>query len=446
MKELSLHDRIIYHRAVEAVIWAMPLMNSAGMRQALIDAGANIHDVGYFNPMQDWRCQYATANNTTPYVGFYANVKDGPVVVEIPKSAADVGIFGTVMDFWNRPLADVGAAGRDRGAGANYLFVHKDYQGPLPLGGYVIVESRSYNIWGCLRPVIKDASQESLDKAEAFVRKIRIFPLAKADNPPEVQYVNLYGKMVNAIPTYDASFFERLHGLIQEEAVDEKDHIMMGMLKTLGIEKGVPYKVDPKCKAIFDQAAKEALQYMIELYHTRAIPPFYEGKKWTSILPAGTLETKFSLQFPTYSDYESHGILYYAVTTSVEFYGAASFYLSVAKDAQDRWLDGGKNYTLTVPPNAPARDFWSIILYNLETASYIKQVPKLGVASSDEGLQTNPDGSVSLYFGPTAPKRKEANWAPTKAGERWFCLFRFYGPEPAARDKSWQLDDFELVE
>jgi hypothetical protein len=48
-----------------------------------------------------------------------------------------------------------------------------------------------------------------------------------------------------------------------------------------------------------------------------------------------------------------------------------------------------------------------------------------------EGRQTNSDGSVTLYFGPKAPKGKEANWAPAKPGERRFCLFRFSGPEPA---------------
>jgi hypothetical protein len=445
LQEAGVHERMLYHRAVDAVIWAMPLMNSDGQRQGYKAGGLGLNDIGYFNPIQDWRMQFATPNNTTPYVVFYANVKDGPVVVEIPKSAKDVGIFGSIMDFWNRSLADVGAAGRDMGLGAKYLFVHKSYQGNLP-PGYRVIMSPTYNMWASLRPIIKDASQENIDKGVALAKQIRIYPLVKADNPPENRYINVYGKYMNAIPTYDASFFERLHGLVQEEVVDDKDHIMMGMLATLGIEKGKPYKVDGKRKALLDAAAKEALQYMIELYHERAIPPIYEGKKWTALLPVGATEGPLpAYEYPSYKDYVSYGILYYAITTGVENYGAATLYMSGAQDSQARWLDGGKSYTLRVEPNVPVRNFWSINNYNLETASYITEMPKIGVASSDKGLQTNPNGSVTIYFGPKPPKGKEVNWAPTKAGERWFCLFRFYGPLPSALDGSYELNDIELV-
>ncbi len=445
LQAADLHDRMLYHRAVDAVIWAMPMMNSAGNRQAFMDGGLALNDVGYFNPIQDWKMQFATPNNTTPYVVFYSSVKDGPVVVEIPKSSKDVAIFGSVMDFWNRSLADVGAMGRDRGLGAKYLFVHEDYQGYLP-AGYRVIKSPTYNIWGALRPIIKDVGQANLDKAEAFAKQIRIYPLAKADNQPKMRYVNCYGKRISSIPTYDASFFERLHGLIQEEVVDEKDHVMMGMLKSLGIEKGMPFKVDDKRKALFDAAAGEALQYMIELYHERMIPTVYEGKKWRYLLPVGATQgTAPAYEHPSYKDYVSYGILYYAITTGVENYGAATLYMSGAQDSQGRWFDGGKNYTLRIEPNVPVRAFWSALVYNLETASYIKKMPKLGVASSDKDLQFNPDGSVTLYFGSEAPVGKEANWVPTKAGERWFCLFRFYGPLPAVFDKTYQLNDIELV-
>ncbi len=102
LQEAGVHDRMLYHRAVDAVIWAMPLMNSDGQRQGYKAGGLGLNDIGYFNPIQDWRMQFATPNNTTPYVVFYASVKDGPVVMEIPKSAKDVGIFGSIMDFWTQ--------------------------------------------------------------------------------------------------------------------------------------------------------------------------------------------------------------------------------------------------------------------------------------------------------------------------------------------------------
>ena len=48
-------------------------------------------------------------------------MKDGPVVVEIPPSSKDVGLFGTLMDAWQRPIEDVGAKGKDKGRGQNIL-------------------------------------------------------------------------------------------------------------------------------------------------------------------------------------------------------------------------------------------------------------------------------------------------------------------------------------
>jgi hypothetical protein len=55
------------------------------------------------------------------------------------------------------------------------------------------------------------------------------------------------------------------------------------------------------------------------------------------------------------------------------------------------------------------------------------------------------DGSIDLYFGPTAPTGKENNWVKTLPGRGWWVWFRFYGPTEAFFDKSWRLSDFEKV-
>ena len=60
-------------------------------------------------------------------------------------------------------------------------------------------------------------------------------------------------------------------------------------------------------------------------------------------------------------------------------------------------------------------------------------------------MHKNADGSVDVYFGPAAPAGKEANWIYTAPDKQWVALFRFYGPEKAVFDKSWQLPDIEKV-
>ena len=79
-------------------------------------------------------------------------------------------------------------------------------------------------------------------------------------------------------------------------------------------------------------------------------------------------------------------------------------------DAKGVPLSGGKNYKLTLPPNIPAANFWSVTLYDAENSSGLdngQPFPSLG--SRDKPV-ANADGSIDLYFGAKAPAGKEKNW------------------------------------
>lgn len=69
-----------------------------------------------------------------------------------------------------------------------------------------------------------------------------------------------------------------------------------------------------------------------------------------------------------------------------------------------------------------------------------------GRLSLTPGLQTNPDGSTDIFFGPKAPAGKESNWFPTPAGGRFETIFRFYGPDKPLFEKPWGLPDLEPLE
>ncbi|HKJ19814.1 MAG TPA: DUF1254 domain-containing protein [Woeseiaceae bacterium] len=441
-QEQDIHDRMMHSRAVDAVVWAMPLLNFKGFRDGHAAAGVGPNDVAYFSQIQNWKFQTATPNNTTPYVNFYWNIADGPVVVEIPPSADGVGIFGTIMDSWQRPIDDVGAAGRDGGRGAKYVLTPSGYDGPLLPGAYVYEQGTNYG-FAILRAIIPDASEENIARAAEFAQRIKVYPLSEADDPPAMNYVDTFDVLLEMTPVLDGGVYAEIHKIIQEEVVLERDLSMMGMLAQLGIKKGMPFEPTAEMQAIFDKAAPEALQYMIEQYHRVLNPMKYEGKKWSVLLPPGAIETELTYEFPSYYDYHARGSVYYAVISSVKNYGTATFYLDLAETPDGEWLDGGSNYKLTVPPNVPVRDFWAVTAYDLETASYIRDVEKGSIDSSTRGLAVNADGSVDIYLGPTAPSGMEANWLPTDSDRRFFLLFRFYGPEPGVFDGSFVLNDIE---
>jgi hypothetical protein len=324
--------------------------------------------------------------------------------------------------------------------------VPPNYNGPL-LPNALVYEQETYHGWVVLRPIMAGgATPENLAKATALTKQVKIYPLAKAKKPPKMKFVDLYGEMLEMTPKLDGSIYGEIHEMVQEEVVLDRDLAMMGLLARIGIKKGEPFKPDAKLQAVFDQAGPEALEFMIDQYH-RVLNPFvYEGKKWSALVPNGSRETEWSYEFPSYYDYHAKGALYYAVITSVKNYGSATYYLDIAETADGEWLDGGKNYKLVMPANVPVRDFWAITTYDLETASYIRNMDKSSIDSTMKEVKKNADGSVDIYFGQKAPKGKESNWLPTDPKRRFFLLARFYGPEPAILDGSFELNNIERLD
>ena len=444
-EEKTISEKMFESRAVEAVVWAMPLLNFKGFRDGHAAVGVGYNDVGYHSITQNWKFQTATPNDTTPYINFYWNVKDGPIVVEIPPSKDGIGVFGTLMDAWQRPIDDVGASGRDKGLGGKYVLLPEGYDGPILDDGKTYTQRTNHG-FAILRPILPDRSDETLANAAKFAQGIKVYPLSQADNPPENKYVDTYDTLIEMTPVLDGNVFADIHEILQEERIETMNLTMMGMLAHIGIKKGEPFAPDAKAQAVFDEAGPKALEFMIEQYHRNINPWMYEGKKWSVLIPPGVIGTDFTYEYPNYFDYSARGAIFYAIISSVKNYGSATFYLDLAETQDGEWLDGGATHKLVVPPDVPAGDFWSVVAYDLESAAWIRDVPKVGLDSTRPDLQKNEDGSVDVYFGPKAPDGLESNWIPTVEGSRFILLFRFYGPQAGVFDGSFELNDIERIE
>jgi hypothetical protein len=442
--KLSIGELMIHRRAIEVIVWSQPLMNYKAMRDAFFSLGANYNDVVFNSKLQNWKWQIATPNSTTPYVWTAWNLKDGPVVVEIPPSTADVGLFGTLMESWQRPLEDVGAKGKDGGRGGKYVILPPGYRGPL-LPGTFTMQSQTYQGYSIMRPIIKSPTPENLAKAAAFVKNIKVYPLTDAGKPAKTRHIDAYDRSFEAIVKWDASYFKGLSDILQEEQIEERDLGYWGMAASLGIQRGVAYQADAVRTKLLDDAGAEALEVLIHLYHEVLTPTFYEGTQWTTTGTAGIFETGFTYIYPDRIAIDERGTLYYAVCTSVKNFGTATFYLTSAKDKEEQWLDGEKSYHLNVPADVPINDFWSVEVYGVGRAAWLRNVERTGRDSNSPGLQRNSDGSVDLYFSAAPPEGKKANWIPTLPGQRFFLLFRFYGPTKGMFQKTWKLSDLEEI-
>ena len=129
-----------------------------------------------------------------------------------------------------------------------------------------------------------------------------------------------------------------------------------------------------------------------------------------------------------------------------EVRGQGQAYLSTYTDANGDWLDGGREYTLHVPADPPAKLFWSVTVYSIWTRCLIDNEQQRGDRGSrNPDLVQNDDGSVDLRFGPAAPAGGESNWIQTIPGEHWFSYLRLYGPLEPYFDRSWKLGDVTPV-
>jgi hypothetical protein len=439
----DLARRAVERRAVEAVIWGMPAVNTELMYQAMFRLGGKPNQIVYWSGLLDWRNQTLTPNPDVIYFMAFFNTSDGPVVIEIPQ--ADDGVInGSIMDPWQAALEDVGPAGVDKGLGGKYLITPPGYQTPIP-DGYIVLPSGNYQGYALLRSILKSGSDADVKAAVGYGKRIKLYPLSQAANPPETVFIDALGKDYDSTIPYDVRFFQSLDRFVQEEPWLVRDKAMIDQLKTIGIEKGKPFSPDETTQSILKAAASEAHAWLDLKYET-SFPPYYEGRRWVFPIAPEVIEG-LQTQFANPDSYpvDGRGVTYTMAFFSTKHSGIGQYYLMTIKDGNGQSFAGANTYRLTVPANAPVRQYWSATAYDRETHALIREMPRAGRSSQSPGLQTSADGSVDIWFAPKAPAGKENNWVPTRAGGEFEVLFRFYGPEKPVFDKTWTLPDVEKV-
>jgi len=438
-------ERAIHRRAVEAVIWGMPAVNYDLMYQAMVrEAKGGFNQIAYWSRLPDWKIQTLTPNPDAIYLTPFINTKDaGPVVLEIPP--ADEGsITGTVMDAWQCALEDVGPAGVDKGKGGKYLILPPGYNDKVP-AGYIPMPSDTFGGYALLRSIPKSGSESDVARAVAYGKRIKLYPLAQAANPPATIFHDVVNVVYDANITYDLRFFESLNRIVQMEPWLERDKAMIDQLKSIGIEKGKDFRPDEKTKRLLNDAAREAHALLVVQYEA-SLAPYYEDGHWARPGSRELFEGQATFfAKPGIYPVDIRGVTFSYAYFTPKHVGAGSSYLLTIKDNDGRLLDGNTTYRLTVPAHAPVRQYWSATVYDRDTHAPIRNARWPSRSSQAPGLQKNADGSVDVYFGPTAPPGKESNWVPTKAGDGFEVLFRFYGPEKPLFDKTWVLPDIEEV-
>ncbi len=456
-----LRDELLFQRATQTYLWALPLINTLGMQvgsEKAFDAGYNVLPI--WKQRLDAKTMVTTPNSDVLYAMSYVDLgKDGPLVMEAPPM-----LQGILLDYWQRPipvdggkfLGDVGLAGPDGGKGGKFLLLPPGFKEAVPEGYYVSC-SGTNSVFIFLRGFFEDP--KNLTPAAEHLERVKIYPLNGEAGAKPMKFPDASGVPVNMLPISDGSAFDQLKLLVDRESDGLAGADWLGMMAAIGIVKGRPFTPDAHTREILDLAAKTA-------YKTSRVIGFeevlnggslrvYSDRRWVNPIdnvtppsPRTTLDLTWMNVAGGYRDLDARIWFftdYYSVSPGMlsKIPGKGAAYMIAFTDGDGEPLAGGTDYRLTLPPNIPAAIFWSVTLYDAENGSGLangQPFPSLG--SRDKPLQ-RVDGSTELFLGPKAPHGKEANWLATVSGKGYFAILRLYGPTEPAIDKSWKPGDIE---
>ncbi len=437
----TLLDNLDFQRAVQAYLLALPAVNQVGNRNAILSVGPVNATVPIWEEMVDARTVELTANDNTPYTWFWIDLRNGPLVLEVPPK-----VLGLVNDLWYRWVSDVGITGPDRGQGGKFVLLPPGYTGAVP-DGYHVVRPTTFSNLVIWRSFVVDGSPKP--GVEAVKAATRIYPLGQEASAKAPTFVDMSGKPFNMVNPADFRYWELLNQAVQEEPSESLDQVRLGFWASIGIEKGKPFAPDARMKAILTEAAAvgDATARAISFHMPAAEDYYFKDAYWQLPFIGGY---KFQSQ-PGVLNLDGY-IFYYFMATGVtpameeKMVGLGSQYAWTARDAQGDALDGGKFYRLRLPANVPVKDFWSVILYSNQTRSMIQTDQRFpSVSSQTKGLLKNADGTIDVFFGPKPPAGKETNWVQTVPGTGWNTILRLYGPLEPWFNKTWRPGDIEPV-
>ena len=477
-----LYDHLDFIHGVQAFIGAYPGASVVAIRRGFRSIGAEDNTIVSFSELMDSASLFLTANCDTFYFLGFVDLSDGPMVIDVPALEAPSAILGTIDDMWFRWVTDFGLPGPDRARAASTCSWARATtaparqrlpRGPLPARPGPWSGPGVHGRQRPERPGRRDP--QGLSHLEVRARRSghrdRYVPRrgralrCRRRRRPRRSFVEASGMSFNTIPPNDFGFWDTVNELIQQEPPSGGDPELLGMLARLGIVHGKPFEPDERMRKVLEDAAvvgNATARTVSFAFRPEEGFAYYPGSNWFNMLWVGGYEfldpppqiTPDGV-VPSPSDgarklNSKIAFLYPATGVTpamcMRLTGIGSQYLMAVRGSDGEYLDGGRNYRLTLPPDIPQSRFWSVMVYDRQTRSMLQtDQPRPDLSSQSGTVETNPDGSTDIYFGPTAPDGKANNWLQTVPGKGWWTILRLYSPEASFFDKTWRPTEIEPV-
>ncbi len=460
----TLREELLFQRAIQAYLWALPLINTLGMKfgsEKVFGEGYNVLPV--WKKRLDARTLVTTPNSDVIYAMSYVDLgRDGPLVFEAPPN-----LQGILLDFWQRPIpvdggkffGDVGLPGPDGGKGGKFLILPPGYTGEVP-EDYYVYRSSTNNVFVFLRAFYKDPND--LTPAVPLIEQSKIYPLNGKDKPKPMVFPDASGVPANMLPVRDGSVFDQLKQLVDSEGSNLASLDGLGMLASIGIVEGQPFNPDEETRLILDRAAQTAYKMSRVIGFEEALSDrslrIYPDRRWVNPMAdatpdnlSGVFNFGWTRKLGGYLDIDASIWFftnYYSVSPGMlsQTPGVGAKYMIGFTDGTGAPLSGAGNYRINLPAKIPAANFWSVTLYEAENGSGLANGQPFPSLGSRDKPAMNADGSTDVFLGPQAPEGRGRNWLATVPGKGYFVVLRLYGPTETAINKSWMPGDIERLD
>lgn len=421
----------------QAWIYAYPmLMHYQTMQKQALDS-ASPEYVGGFGVFRHYSELFTpknrdvvTPNNDTPYSWAWLDLRAEPWVLSVPAVAEDRYYVHQLVDQYTFNFGYVGVLSTGREAG-DYLIAGPDWNGATPAGIRQVLRSETQIAMLLGRTGLRSAAD--LPAVRELQQQYRLRPLhefAGGSAPaaaPAVQWLPW------ELPRdLGAGFIAHLNQILAFCPTVPSEVELRQRFAGAGIGAGLLFN-----PAALSPAQRQALAAGIQ----QGVEEL-KAKGATLRSSAGLFGTRAAM----HNDYLSR-----AAAAASGIYGNSveeAIYLGSRKDSRQQPLQGGQRYRLRFAPGQlpPAREFWSLTLYDLPDRQLVDNPIQRYCLSSRDPLVRDADGGVTLYIQADAPATAEQpNWLPSTRQGPFNVILRIYGPEQPVVAGQWTLPSIERV-
>ncbi|WP_313378060.1 DUF1254 domain-containing protein [Achromobacter insolitus] len=362
-------------------------------------------------------------------LGFFS-LDEEPVIAQVP----DFGDRFWVYALYDQRTNQFGELGKPyKSKPGFYLLVGPNWKGKKPDGVQGVIRSPTA-LANAIPRIFMDDTDQDREAIQKKLNQVVFYPLK--DFNGKMKSIDWKTTPDIPNPNADSASAGETRWVVPEQFFDQFGQVLK-MVPPLPGEEAMYAQfrsvMDASAK---DPAIKEALIQVAKETEELVIDPFFQWKH--NGKPAGNNWNRSVNNAQTGLDYFNRTGT--AKSNMFDNRPNETQYFYTDFDAGGAVLNGGQRYEITFAPGQlpPVKGFWSLTLYNKHHLFSANDLNRYSLGTKNKNLVRGPDGSLTIYVGPTSPgKDKEANWLPSPS-EPISLYIRAYWGDKGILDGSWK--------